>query len=91
MERLPIEIWREIHSFVNPIGDLSRLKYKRSVVWCQQCGEKLRGGDWFLYMNDDTVIVSYTCIGCAFENVYDQDDDWTTLVDYANEEYPFES
>ena len=83
-DKLPDEICKEIHSYLYPIGDTKLLEYKQGVIWCQNCGEKLKKGDWFLYMTDYTVIVSYTCNLCNYENVYTENDEWDILVDYVN-------
>ncbi len=83
MDKIPIELCKEIHSFLYPIRDVGKLKYQKSVIWCKRCGEKLTGDDWFLYMNDHTVIVSYKCEFCSNENIIGEDEDWSTLITYA--------
>ncbi len=84
MRSLPCELWMEIYSFLKPIGNLDNLKYKMSSLWCTGCGEIIVSSDWFLFMSNDIITLSCICENCLHENIFNKDDDWTTLVDYLN-------
>lgn len=89
---LPNELSLHIYSFLLPIGDKKKIKYKYSVIWCKNCGELLSGDDWMLHMNTHAVSTTsflqnfmlYTCEKCKYDNIYFNDDEWHILLDYIN-------
>ena len=84
MNSIPCEIYREIYSYLKPIGNKNMLRYKRSIIWCNKCGEKLIKVGWFLFMNSHSIIIAYKCNLCSFENIYtEKDEGWAELVDHA--------
>ena len=65
---LPPELHRYIYMFLNPIT--TPYKKKSRVNWCDNCGENLEDGDWFMSFGNEEPYIIYECNNCEEINIF---------------------
>ena len=54
--------------FLNPI---TKIHNKRSKLnWCENCGEMLINGDWFMAFGNEEPYLLYECSNCYESNIF---------------------
>ena len=67
IKSLSKDSYKLVYKFINPISLKPKIDTK--VLWCSKCGELLKGGDWFLNLEDDEYLL-YECCNCGKENIF---------------------
>ena len=75
---IPEELFPLIYKFLNPIS-LPYQKEKK-FMFCKNCGEILRNGDWFFNLNSPNYYLIYECSLCYNENIFYKDEECDIIL-----------
>lgn len=68
INKLPPELHRYIYMYLNPISIPNKLK--PGQFWCNNCGEILVNGDWFMSFGSEESYLLYECDNCNYSNIF---------------------
>ena len=78
LPHIPAEIERYIFSFLNPM--FIPTPYKKSFIWCHNCGELLKNSEWIVMSNYHELYLDYTCRNCDHINQISPMYNWNSLI-----------
>ena len=68
LNELHIDLYRCIYRFINPIS--KAVKKRKYTIWCEKCGEYLKGGDWFFNFEHEDFYLFYECKDCKNSMIF---------------------